>query len=710
MAEKLTDDQIEAIAVDAMRGALGGPEGEVGQARLRNIRAYNAEPVGEFAPPEIADRSDFVDTTVRDTVNGMLPQLMRMFISSDNAVEFESRGGTPEADAEAKLATAYVNHLFYVRNDGVGILSDWFKDALLQKVGFVKVEVEDEAEDAKQAYEGQSPEQLMMLLQDGWEIDGDPEQADDGSLSFVVVKRGRARKVCVAACAPHSMRIDPNARWGGEPAMIGQVHWKPKFELEAEGFDLSDVPSEEFGPTDIESLELIGENDFLTRTLPHESHRLVRLDELYIKLDRDGDGVAEWLRVCLLGDTLAKYTDGKTCIEQVDDHPYVWICPTPRSHSFYGDCPADYAYPAQKLRTSVVRAMDDNLLQSVNVRTYVNINADVNIDDVLDSRPGGVIRGGQPYNVALAPIVQPNMLAPAYQFNEYIGSWAENATGFNRYSAGTDQNALNKTARGTELLTAKADMRMELIARYFAVGVRNMFAKMLKLAIQYQNADEMVKVNGQFVPINPTEFRNQFDLKINVGLGNGSKEQQMQRLMGMAQMIGSMGVQAGVVSPQNIAEIIKLGFELNEFKNPDRFVQSQPTGMPPNPQAYQQEKAQVQGQMQHMGQQLQQLQQENMGLKAQAAAKEAEIGVRHRELDIKSQELQQKALEAQHGLALKDRQQGFAEATATQDDVVAQLQGTVGQLVQAVQFLMQRESQEASQGMDAPAAPIEGIQ
>ncbi len=626
MREKLTDEQIESAAVEAMRTALGGPESDIGRARLRNLAAYNAEARGEFAPPEVADRSDFVDTSVRDTVNGMLPQLMRMFISSDTAVEFEGQG-QPGSDEQAKLATAYINHLFYTRNDGVGVLSDWFKDALLQKVGFVKVWAEDFAEDAAQKYEGNTPDQLAMLQMEGWVLDGDPEMDDNGLLSFVVRKEARSRRIRVMACSPSQMRIDVNARWDDEPAMIGQSMYRRKFELEEEGYDLSEVSTGE-EPSDSETMEELGEAWAGTSNPPHESHALVGYDECYIMLDADGDGVAEWLKVVLLNEKLAVYKDGEVAIEQVDDHPFVWICPTPRPHAFFGDCPADYAYPAQKLRTSVIRAIDDNLMFSVNQRLYVNTSAQVNIDDVLDSRPGGLIRGQGPASEALTPIQAPAIVAPAYQFNEYIGSWAENATGFNRYSAGTDQNALNKTARGTELLTAKADMRMELIARYFAVGVKQLFAKMLKLSIQHQNAIEMVRINQQFVAINPTEFRNQFNLKINVGLGNGSKEQQMARLMAVSQMVGQMGIPAGVVSPQQISELLRLAIELNEFKNPERFVSSEPIGMPPNPQAYQQEKQAVMQQMQKLQQQIQQLGQQNQMLKVQAAAKQGDLAIK----------------------------------------------------------------------------------
>lgn len=701
--QKLTEDEIEAAALEAMRTALGSPESDIGAARLRNLEAYNAEPVGVFSPPEVEDRSDFVATDVADTVNGMLPQVMQMFVSSDDAVEFEGRG-QPGAEEEAKLATAYVNHLFYTRNDGVSLVHDWFWDALVQKVGFVKVWVEEDAEDSKQKYEGQTQDQLVMLMQDGWQLDGEPEADDEtGAINFTVRKESRSKCVKVMTVAPVEMRVDANARWDDEPAMIGQVFFKRKFEWEEDGYDVSDLGGTGAERGGMEMQEMLGEANDYTHGVAHESHEMLKGSEVYIKLDADGDGIAEWLKVCLIEDKLATYTDGKTAIEQVDDHPFVWICPNPRPHSFFGDCPADFAYQPQRIRTTTVRAIQDNMILSVNQRTYVNTNAMVNIDDVLDSRAGGVIRGQGPASDAITPILQPSLGAPAYQFNEYIASWAENRTGYNRYSAGTDANAINKTKGGMELLTAKADMRMGLTARHFAVGMRKLFAKMLKLAIQHQNAQEMVALNGQFVPINPSEFRNQLRTKINVGLGTGTKEQQSARIMALMQVM-AQGAQAGIVRPQHMAEAIRLFVEANEFKNPERFVDPEPTGMPPNPEAFQQMQQQIEQQMGQLQQEVQQLSQENQGLKAEKAAKEGDLALGAAKLQLEERKLDQQGVETAATFALQERaadrsdhetrMKGAQTAqemaqSADEGSAVAELQDQVAQLTDAVMQIMQ---------------------
>lgn len=579
----------------------------------------------------------------------MLPQLMRPFVSSDDAVEFEAR--SPDGEQWAKDATTYINYQFYTRNDGVGVMYDWFKDALIQKVGFVKVWAEEEAEDAEQTFEGQSQDQLVMLMQDGWQLAAEPQVDEQGGLTFTVKREQRRIAYKVAACAPHEIRVDANARWGDEPAMIAHVYRKRRFELEEDGFDLTNIgQGAEPLNSDPESLEMLGETQDQALGEAHASHMLYQCAEVYIKLDADGDGIAEWLRCQLIENQLMDFA-------KTDGHPFVWICPVPRPHAFFGDCPADFAIQPQKLRTNIIRAIQDNLYLSVNQRTYINTDADVSIDDWLENRPGGVVRGKGPANQAIQPIVQPSLGAPAYEFNEWLEGWKENRTGFTRYSQGTDANSLNKTATGVSIITQKADMRMELISRMFAVGMKQMFSKLLKLVTQYQRQAEWVKINGRWQAIDPSEWHDQFHVKIKVGLGTGSKEQQAARVMGLMQA-QQLGIPLGVVTPTQFAESIKLYVEANEFKNPERFVSPEPQGMPPNPQAYQAEKQQAMQQMQQLQQQLQQAAAENGQLKQQSAQQQQDAALKQTELEQRAQQAQDKHAEAVANIQLRAADQG----------------------------------------------------
>ena len=703
--QRIDESTLERMGREFIRTALGGPDTELSALRERNLRAYNATPDGEFAPPDIEDRSTFVSSDVADVVDGMLPAIMEVFVSDENAVECRPKKPGPEAAAQARQATGYLNHLFYVRNDGLNILHDWLHDAATQKVGFVKVWAEEEAEDSKQSFEGQPEEVLAAFLADGAQLDAEPQVDEQGLLAFTIKQELRRIAFKVAAVPPHEMRVDKNARWGGEPNAIGQVTDKPRFELEEMGFDLDGIGGDKSPIT--------GERDLLTghsveddESELHDSHKLYEYAELYFKLDVDGDGIAEWTQLCLINGTLVS-------VEQVDDHPFADICLMPRPHAYFGDCPADRAFEIQKAQTNLSRSLFDNITFATNQRTYINTEADVNIDDLLDNRPGGIVRGkGIPAN-AITPLPTMGIPAPAWQMQEWLAGKLENRTGWTRYNQGMDADSLNKTATGVSIITSKADQRVRLMTRFAAQGVRKMFLKLLKLATRHQDAEDWFEVNGEWLPVKPTEWRDQFTMSINVGLGHGTKEQQMQRLMAMVPLM-QMGLQVGVVRPQHIAQVIHQAATVNEFKNPEEFADQEPAGLP-NPQQFQQ-----------MQQEMQQTTQERDQLKQQVASKDGELQLKGMELQIKARELDHKEAESarnfdlQAQASLRSDQEAALKGAETEqrlrkgDDEDARLdalEAAVGQISEVLgQLLQPPPDMDAGMGMDAPAAPIEGFE
>jgi hypothetical protein len=701
--DPIDEIELERIAREFIANSLGGPDSEISAIRERNLRAYNAEPSGDFAPPDIDDRSTFVSSDVADTVDGMLPQLLDVFVSDDKAVECKAKKPGPQAEQQAKQATGYLNHLFYVRNDGLNVLHDWIQDAALQKVGFVKVWAEEEAEDSKQEYEGATPEQLAMLLQDGAQLAEEPQVDERGMLSFTVLNESRRVAFKVACMAPHEMRIDPNAKWGDEPAAIGEVKLRRRFELEEMGYDLEGIGSDATERQQGEIDALLGDAQGETPQELHDSHRLYEYAELYFKLDVDGDGVAEWTQVCTINGDLVSH-------EQVDDHPYADICLMPRAHAYFGDCPADRAYLIQKEQTNLSRALFDNVYFATNQRTYVNTQKSVNIGDLLDNRPGGVVRGEGAPGDAFAPI--PTMPIPqsAWQMQEWLTVKLENRTGFTRYSQGMDADSLNKTATGINIITSKADMRLRLMTRFAAQGIRKMFAKLLKLATRHQQGQDWFNVNGEWVPVSPTEWRDQFNIDINVGLGHGTREQKMQAVMAMLPL-QQLGLQVGVVRPEHIAETIRTAAEVNEFKNPDKFCDEAPQGPSPREQQMQEE--------------LQKVGQENQQLKVEKSAKDGELALKHRELDQKERELGLREFETVNGMQLQQQAASRADHETSmkgaetqhrmsqsdgESEAIAALQQQVAALTAAVsQLFTQPQGQDGAgmeAGMEAPAAPL----
>lgn len=673
MAQKIEQTELEAICNNFLRTAMGAPSSEVGTLRDRNIRAYNAQPVMEFAPPEIEDRSQYVSQDVAEVVDGMLPQLLDVFVSDDTALTCEpTKPDVPPSPQhpngisykkQAKDATAYLNHVFYVKNEGLNVLYDWIHDALLQKVGFCKVWVEEESDDSRQPFTGLTQEQVAMLEGDGYEFDGEPQQQPDGTFSVTAVKHGTRLCLKTAVVPPHEMRIDANARWGAEPNAIGSVCNYPRFRLEEMGYDVTELAGLGSSVTDlqynVEANDMLGEvqGDIHTQEV-HESHTLYEYAELYIKLDVNGDGTAEWTQCCLINGVLVHS-------EETDDHPFAEICLMPRPHAYFGDCPADRSYDVQREHTNLARALFDNTYLSVNGRVYANLDADVNIDDLLDHRPGGVVRGRGDAQKAVQPLATPNLTAPAFSLGEWLQTQLENRTGFTRYSQGLDAESLNKTATGINIITQKADMRLRLMSRFAAAGIKKMFRKLLKLSIQHQLPKEWMRINDEFVAIDPAEWTDQFNLSINVGLGHGTKAQQAQRVMAMLPL-QMQGLQLGIVQPEHVANTIRLFATLNEFKNPEDFVITDgQQGQAVMPMQAMQQK------MQQLQQALQQAQQQNQMLQLQNANKQGELSIKAQELQVRAQEVGATIAHKAHQSALTDAKSQHEQAAAALDNMAA---------------------------------------
>jgi hypothetical protein len=178
-------------------------------------------------------------------------------------------------------------------------------------------------------------------------------------------------------------------------------------------------------------------------------------------------------------------------------------------------------------------------------------------------------------------------IGESMQMLEFMKGFNEDSTGWSRQSQGNDPTALKggETATKTNIVTNRADMRLDLIARNFAEGFVELFRKMLKLTTQHQDKALQVRLGGEWVDMDPREWRNQFDVSINVGLGVGSKDQQVQHLMALQQTQAN-GLQIGITTPENLYNSsIELAKNMG-FKSGDKFFTKPDPNKPmPNPGA-----------------------------------------------------------------------------------------------------------------------------
>ena len=524
---KMSDSEINAIVAAEERDSIDF-QTQIGQDRAKLMDYYNCRPYGD----EVDGQSQVVTSDVSDVIEGMLPSLVRIFTQGKNIAYFES--DRPQYDREAQQKTAYANWVFTRQNDGTLILHNMFKDALLQYTGTVKVYWDEKKEVTKERYRGLSLFELQKLqLDEETEIEDQEERQEfvqgvPVTVYDVSVKRTTViGKTCIDNIPPEEFLISRRARDFKNPPFIGHRTPKTRSQLILMGFDkdiVETLPADEYFDFQMseEKNARYWNYDGLYDVNPGDpSNDIIYLGEYYAYLDTDGDGVAELWQVFRAGNqVLAK--------EQVDEHPFCVVVPIPIPHRAIGSCPGEQVADIQYLKSTLLRQALNNIYQTNYMRTIVNERVD--LDDLLTPRAGGIVRVNDdgPIGDSLQPLVVQPIAEPILRMMEYVDVMREVRTGVTRYNQGLDSEALNKTATGFKGIMEASQQRMDMIARIFAdTGVRDIFRKIVKLAMQYQNDALQIRVLGEPLEVDPTAWRYNLDCRLDVGLGSGDRQEKI---------------------------------------------------------------------------------------------------------------------------------------------------------------------------------------
>ena len=544
---KISDTELQSIINGEISNSLGFLGGNLSSQRKKSLEYYLGEKLGT----EIDGRSQVVSTDVADTIETILPNLLRIFTASDNVVRCEPVKA--EDVALAEQATNYINYIFNKDNPGFSILYTWFKDALLEKNGIVKVFWDESQKVGQETYKNLDDNEYQLLVNDPnvefveteeFEDENAKEQlqqvkemaAAQGQeietpvpmLHNCIIKRSNAfGKVKVENVPPEEFLISRSAKSIEDANFVAHKVARTRSELIEMGFDpevVDSLPATQNVLHSTEKLTRFGdidENPFKHST--DKSTEQIELYECYIKIDYDGDGVAELRKVCVGGNS------SYTILENVsvDSNPFCSLTPIPMPHRFYGRSVSELVEDIQLVKSTVMRQLLDNMYLTNNNRVAI-MDGMVNLDDLLTSRPGGVVRTKQPPSQVMMPMQSQTISQQAFPLLEYLDTVRETRTGVTRYAQGLDADSLNKTATGINTLMTQTQMRMELIARIFSeTGVKDLFSKIFELTVKYQDKERIVQLNNQFVPVRPTEWKDRYNISIIVGLGSGSKEQQL---------------------------------------------------------------------------------------------------------------------------------------------------------------------------------------
>ncbi len=378
-----------------------------------------------------------------------------------------------------------------------------------------------------------------------------------------------------------------------------EVVTKTEGQLIAEGFDAEQIKAlgEYTGNNDIETLsrDTIGEHFSTGGSTSNSAARLVKITEHYVRMDYEGTG-----RPCLYmvvtggdqGEILKR--DRKEVIEPIDVIPFAATTPVPVTHRFFGRSIADLVMATQREKTALKRGALDNLYLHNNPRVEVaEQNAGPNtLDDLLVSRPGGVVRTKTPGGLNWQ--VVPDITGSIYPMMQYLDVELEARTGLSKQTQGLDANALqNQSATAVAQVFSASQMRIKLVARIMAEGVRDIFALLHHTIRSHGQQEQTVRLRNKWVPVDPRNWKTRDDMTINVGLGSGGKAQQFAQTTALANVQKEM-IQGGLtqlVDPKKVYNTAAEICRIMGHRNPDKFFndpdEKNPDGLPkyPPPQA-----------------------------------------------------------------------------------------------------------------------------
>lgn len=524
---------------------------------------YEGKPIGT----EVDGRSQIVLPDVQTAIDYMVQSVLRTFTSGDRVVEFEAEDEGDEQAAED--ATAAVDYYFMRKQDGYRVLYDTLNDGCLRKMGVIKAVLEKRERVTKETVTG--PLEMLGTLPEDVELEAVTEN-EDGTVT------ARTRRVYIENCYTgqavplREFRFSPRAKHEDTANYVAHIAPITRGELVEMGFDRAqvyDLPR--FSDNDLEYYES-DQLDHYDEEETSPAVELVELCEEYARIDVDGDGIAERVKVFRVGGEILRwqgepvideltgeqatdergeplFEEGELAVETVDDQPFAVFCPFPRPHAMVGYSLADKVMDIQYLRTMIARQMIDGMAFSNLPRLVVSEqgSADETLDDILSPIPGSPIRVKAPG--AVTALQNSFNVGQSLTVLEWATGEGEKRTGITAMNQGLDADALNKTATGTAMMQAAGQQIEEAVARQMAEAFGRLCMKIYRM-MRDAAYPFTIRVDGQPRQIDPSMWPDKMHVRARVGLGTGSKDKRIQARMALYPAM-TAAIEQGLAGPEH---------------------------------------------------------------------------------------------------------------------------------------------------------------
>jgi len=523
----LTDDKVISLANSELSDA------DVSKDLELPYSYYLGNPNGK----EVAGKSQVTSTDVADAIEWIMPQIMKSFTQNNEVVTFDPI--SEEDEVQAEVESEYVYDVLMKQNNGFILLHQFVKDALMQRNGVMKVYYEDDVDQTQEEYTGITEAELITLLNDSELIEISESVDTQSQITLYDVRvlfSTPNGKIRIDSVAPESFRVNNNhnsidlttARF------TAQIIQSTASELIEQGYSkaiIDDLPKST-PPTEQQYRFGDAGESYMYDSSEDPSLKELLVIECYMRMDYNQDGIAELVKVTGVGDE--EEMTHVLSVEEIDSMPWITTTAILMSHKFVGLSIYDRLKEIQDQKTSLWRNMFDNIYLQNNQRTAV-VEGQANIDDLLTSRAGGIVRVKR--LDAIMPMPNPQLGPESQQMMAYLDEVKAARSGVSADGPASPQNIGDRVgSEGVErLMTAKEEL-VGLIIRVMAeTGIKPLCYKIRDLCTKHKDSIIDYKFRGQWVQLQPTNWPERVTSTVRVGTGSGDRQAQIGALNGILQ-------------------------------------------------------------------------------------------------------------------------------------------------------------------------------
>lgn len=520
---KLTKDQIKTAVNEQIAQADGYETGELQQLRQDALDYYYGS---NRAAPQADGRSALQSSDVADMVEAVCAQMMPAF-ESDDLVEFEPLND--EDIDQAATETQAVSYVVMKQNNGFFEIQSAIKDALLLRNGIIKVWVDEKVDIQTDNYDMLTEDEAAELTTSPGRLDNLKD--DDNGFTAVIEEHPDMKgfynatiKSKITERAVKVRSIDPvNFSWRAD---WDSIYLKDcPFVSERSYVTRSDLIEMGYKKSLVNSIGADGGRDYYTTTryqngnsnryaAAEPSQDEICMYECYIRLDANGDSVGELLKVVIANNVILES-------DETDFIPYASGTAFLQPHRFDGLGLYDKLYMLQDQKTQTTRQLADNQNHANNARVGAVANS-VNMDDLTNSRPGGVVRITSPD--ALVPFPYTDIGPSCQSTLDYLDKVRAERGGASLDMVTAEAQIAGDTAHGVERQMTAKEMMAAMMTRVLADTLVKTTYEMVHMALRLYVTDPIqFRTHGQFSEVDPTKWGKRERVLVKAGLSNAER-------------------------------------------------------------------------------------------------------------------------------------------------------------------------------------------